>query len=206
MKGDYNALWNHPIVRTEESTMKEGIFRLIFSAVCFLVCLFSSLNVYSETTDEKAVIASFESLMNKMVEYGSLTVSEPYKTSDGYRRKKWNKSDKLSYDIKKTDSIISPYIAILKIPANSCITEPAVSPDQIIMDFKCKEFPGGSPIQKYQFAYHDGKWELKTSGSELPLLKAYNKQFGKLDIPDEWNADNFLDYIFNKNSIRKMQE
>ena len=186
--------------------MKNTKSFFILFLVSFLMCLFSSLMGYSETDEEKTVIKSFEALMNKMIKYGSTNVSEPYKTADGYRRKKWDKSDKIIYDIKKTDSIVSPYIAILKIPANHCITEPALSPEQIIMDFKCKDFPGGSPIQKYKFAYQGNKWELKSSGSELPLLKAYNKKFGKLDIPDEWDGGNLLDYIYNKKSIEKMQE
>jgi len=186
---------------------------LCVSYAVILLCAVFAGYAYAQQSDDAAARASFESLVKKLIDNGAETISAPYKTEGGFRRKKWLKSDDVSYDIRKTDSIVSPYIAVLTMSADGCVTNPASSPDAIIMEFTCKKIDGSSVgikgsvmKQKYQFAYQDGKWMLKNTGSAMTFLKAYNKKFGRYETYEEWNGDNMLNFIVNEETVRGLQE
>lgn len=181
----------------------------LFVSLFLLPALFIALGSigYSEENEVKKVRQSFELLIKKMLDYGSKTVSEPYEVEGVFRMKKWLKNTDVAYDIKKTNSIISPYTATLKLRAESCVTEPASKPDDIKPDFKCNDNPKLPFVQKYLFAYQDGVWELKNAGFNIFFNpKGQDMNAGQAsDSNIKMDGYNILSYIFNIVTIRKLQ-
>lgn len=179
------------------------LFVTLFLLPAFFIALISI--GYSEENEDKKVRQSFELLIKKMIDFGSKKVSEPYEAGGGFRLKKWQKNTDVAYDIQRTNSIISPYTATLKLRAESCVTEPASKPEDIKPDFKCNDNPKLPCVQKYLFAYQDGVWELKKAGFNI----FFNPKGQYVNIEKtsdiKLNGDNALNYIFNAITIRQLQ-
>ena len=178
-------------------------FVIVLLLLAFLVGISST--GYSDESEDKKARQSFETLIRKMLNYGADKVSGPYETRAGFRLKKWIRNSDVSYDIQKTNSIVSPYTATLKLHANCCLTEPAARVEEIKSDFNCESDPKVPWVQKYTFAYQDGVWELKESGFNVLFnLKGQDFNLEKADI--KLNGDNMLDYIFNATTIKQLQK
>lgn len=179
------------------------LFATSFLLFTFIVALSAVAN--SDENEDKKARQSFEQLIKKMIDYGAKTISEPYEAAGGFRLKKWQKNDEVAYDIQKSNSIISPYTATLKLRAESCVTEPASSPEDIKRDFKCSDNPKTPWVQKYVFAYQDGIWELKNAG--FNILFNPKGQYVNIEKTSDikLNGDNTLNYIFNVSTIRQLQ-
>ena len=153
-------------------------------------------------TDEQKALESFERLVANIVDYGEKTVSPPRPhKAGGVAKFKWHNNIKPTYDIKKSDSIVTPYVAVLTISGATCATSPATSPEQIVDAFSCpkSDTPAASPImQSYRLQYKRGKWLLSGAKVDIPL-------FGR-GSQGSWDNTNFLAWLFNAESIALLQE
>ncbi len=147
-----------------------------------LICAHPSL---SWAVDEKSVKSSFETLINKMIEYGSagklIQIKEG--TNKGqYIIRKWDDTTKseIKYDIRKTDSIVSPYIATIVFIAKTCETESATSPDAMSIELYLQRFACRKYDSRIYICISRWKMGVQIIAENLPALTKYNKLFRDL--------------------------
>ena len=146
-------------------------------------------------------LESFESLLSRAIQYGQGKISQPYRYKDGsFAKFRWNNSISPKFDVIKSDSIVSPYIATLTISGSKCITKAAQQADAIIENFECPERNSPSDIgilQSYRFSLQKGKWVLTGSKVDIPSAGVAGR--------GSWDDTNFLFWLFDREIFDKLQ-
>ncbi len=151
--------------------------------------------------DDNRTLESFEAFVKNIVKHGEETISAPRAHKDGgFAKFKWNNSLPPTFDIQRTNSIVTPYIAVLNLSGSTCATKPARSPDSVDENFQCPA--ANSPnstgiVQSYRFTLHKGKWILNGAKVDVALFGPAGK--------GNWGDTNFLPWLFNAEAFEKLQ-
>lgn len=180
---------------------------MIKKIILVLTIIFSFSNIIF--ANEQKAIDDFNLLISKIKTDTNATFTDEYckvfyiKAEPQYGiEEQWSKSRidhiNISYDIKKSDSLISPYIGIINIKNTYKTFYPLVSNDI----FKTKEdainatlykLSDGDIIYTYTYAYQNNKWILKNS---------YNSYDGILNAT-QYNTDDTTTIPIREHSNKK---
>jgi len=155
----------------------------------------------SANADDASTLESFEIFVKKIVKYGEGAMSLPRAHKDGGVAKlKWNNSIPLKFDVKKTDSIVAPYVATLILSGSTCSTKPAQNAETILDHFECpapNSVASIGIVQSYRFARQKNRWVLSQSKFDVPAFGSAGQ--------GAWGEGNQLHWLFNAQSFETLQ-
>jgi len=124
------------------------------------IALSTGIGATAQSQQEKDIVKAFSKTVEEYIPSHFIKEPLPVQVGCGWNKHLYEPSANHSIDVRKTDSLISPYIGTVQFVVTSSLTNCHPTEEEAKKDNAYRRF--GTATHRYTFAYQEDTWVLKS--------------------------------------------